>query len=194
MALTRGLDPLLLEAVSSHFYPVLLVRIEWDTETIYAHSNTGDITWGGNTYTGVGSFGEVGVPEEDSSLVSSEATLSLRGGLLDLLEALDADVSGKEAFIYFGVTSEAGGTTLIGEPTAIFSGYIDGRDFSIGEGEGNFVHSLSLGLSTGPSARAKASVSHSIEDSKANFDGDTLMRHTLFIEKNLRNPKVWPAP
>lgn len=194
MALSRGVDPLLLEAISGTFHPVVFVEVDWPDGTVYAHSNTGNITWGGHTWVGVGTFGDISLPAEDSTLVSTEAVLSLRGQLVDLLNELDADISGKSSHIYFGATTTEGGNTLIGEPTTIFSGYVDGRDFSLESSETNYQHSLSVGLASGPSARAKASVNHSVEDSAINFTGDTLMRHTLYIDKNLRNPKVWPEP
>ena len=145
MGLSRNLDPQLLSTLSGTFNPITLVSVDWPTAPVYTHSGIGDISFNGETWLGLGKYGGISIPSEDFSLVNTKATLSVAGNLVDILSELNADPRNSDVLIYFGVTTEPAGNVLIGEPTLIFSGYVDSVDFTLSK-EGTDLNSSLLHL------------------------------------------------
>lgn len=195
MALERTIDTSTYNELISTFHPVVLVKVDWPDETIYVHTNTGNISWGGNSYLGIGYIASLTIPEESFGIVSAEAALGITGTITDLLDAMDVDSKNSDVSIYVGCTTEPNGTTLVGDPIEIFTGYLDENEFGDVEGEGgNRLHSLSYGVASGPSARSKATISHSYEDQISKYPTDTLMRHTIYAKARANNPAIFPEP
>ena len=192
MGLSRNLDPSLLAALAGTFNPVILVYVDWPDSPVYTHSGIGEIIFDGQTWLGLGKYGGISVPTEDFSLVNAKASLSVAGDIADLLGELNADPRNKDVLIYFGVTTEPAGNILVGAPTLIFTGYVDSVDFSLSKAGTDLNSSLSIGVSSGPSARASATINHTAEDQAFNYPNDTAGRQLINQNKKLYNPDVWP--
>ncbi|WP_020474570.1 hypothetical protein [Zavarzinella formosa] len=105
--------------------PVIFVKLELDSGDILVHSRTGDITWGGDTYLGMGQFGEIGLVREDTELGRNPVDLTLSGIDEALISVLLGEYyQGREATVYIGfldlVTFQ-----LVDTPEYLYGGMID---------------------------------------------------------------------
>lgn len=197
MDLIRGTPSALLTALSGpFFFPVVLVDIDWPGARMRAHSNAGDITFGGQTFVGVGRFGSVDLPGESLGGVPEEFTMSITCDLPELAAYADAQIRGRSGVIYLGATVTQGGTSLIGAVDAI-SGTCDGmvlRSEVIGEsGQVTVLYTLTVNFSTGPSYRSLAAISHSHEDQQRQYPNDTAGRHLILAQADAQKTQ-WPEP
>ncbi|WP_353475511.1 hypothetical protein PVT71_18265 [Salipiger sp. H15] len=181
MAVVRDIDPATLAAISGRaFFPVVLVYLDWPDAPVYAHSNLGLISYGGQSWRGVGDFGKIGLPDEAMGLASSDATVGLMGLGDKLNDYLDDDIRGRDAIIYFGAVTERDGNTLVGAPIPIFVGTMDAKKDTLKRESDNItVRGVSISITPGPSQRSAAGVYHSDEDQKRRFPGDTAGRLIL---------------
>lgn len=93
--------------------------------TIYAHTAAGTITWGGNDYLGVGTFGDLSTLTEDSELSRSPLTLTLSGvDAANIALALNEHYRGRAATISVGYRDNATGA-LVATPTVVYLGLMD---------------------------------------------------------------------
>ena len=198
MDLMRDIHPATRAAISgAAFYPVALVWLDWPEAAMFAHSGTGPITWGGNTFQGVGKFGAVEVPEESSTGVPVEISLSLVCDLPMLAEYADAVIRQRPGAIWMGVTTEPGGNELIGAPVEMARGTMDtlvlSTEVEDAEAQITIWYRLTVGMTTGPGYRSAAAIAHSHEDQSRQYPADTagkkLVLATARAEKTL-----WPAP
>jgi hypothetical protein len=193
MALTRGIGSALLAEISkSAWFPILLVHLDWPGGAVRVHSGVGSITWGGFTWGGVGAAGRIETPGEGISGTAGRATLTLFGAPADLLTQADAQIRNRPGAIYLGAVTQPAGNVLVGDPIAMFEGFMDALRFTIG-GEGDVIeHALQLDLGSGPSMRQMAAILHSNEDQSLRYPGDTAGRHLINIEARVSTLR-WPA-
>jgi len=191
MVMNRTIDPDTLAAISNRagFYPVILVFLDWPSGPVRRHSNPGDITFGGETFEGVGEFGQISLPNEATGLASDDATVGLVGLGDDLDDYHEDAIRGRAGRIWFGAVTERSGNTLVGDPFQIFAGTMArmrDREVFIG---GSSQRGVTITLSPGPSQRAFAAPYHSDEDQRIRFPLDTagrLIRRNLEEAKRLR--------
>ena len=105
--------------------PVVLVDIEVaSSEHVRAWSGIGDLIYGGNTYTGTGTFGTISAVEETTELKATGLTLSLSGIPAALVStSLNSIRQGLPGIVYLGALNSAG--ALIADPLVLFSGLVD---------------------------------------------------------------------
>ncbi len=104
--------------------PILFAYLDFVGGAIRAHTGIGNITWGGNTWSGVGSFADISDIEEGVDVAARGLTLSLCGIPSSLLpEALAANCRGRTVQLFLGFTDEAG--TLAADPFQVFGGRMD---------------------------------------------------------------------
>jgi hypothetical protein len=196
MALSRGIPAALLTeyAKPEGFYPIAFIDLDWPSGRVRAHTNSGEITWGGNAYTGIANIATLSLPGDGAGLTNAEGTITIVGTLSDLFDANEEKVKNRAAKVYAGATTSPGGTTLVSDPFLIFDGHMDGTMIPKAEGQ----HSLILTLGSGPGARVKATVRHSEEDQSTKFPAsgpgiaaDTAGRHTALAKPNAAKLK-WP--
>lgn len=193
MGISRGIDSDLVEAMETVFNPTVLVYVDWPTGPVRVHSGVGELSYDGETWLGLGKYGDISIPSENLSLVSSKATLSVGGTLTDMFDQLNANPRNKTVYIYFGCVTEPSGTTLIGEPFKIFTGYIDQVDFDFNKSSESFgTSTVTITVGSGPSARSRATISHGAEDQEAKHPGDTAGRQVINALKKVINPDTWP--
>lgn len=192
VALTRNIDPDTLAALGQPVInPVIMVYLDWPAVPVYAHSNRGDLSWNSQTWTGVGGFGQLQMPEEDFGLASSPAEIRLIGLPDEIDQYLDDPIRNREAVIYFGLVSERAGNVLIGEPFSIFAGYMDAMRETVEVSDGVMRRDLILTLANGPSQRAASNAFHTYEDQTRRFPTDTAGRFVINAEAE-RDKLTWP--
>ena len=129
----RDLDPTFSAALTNKvIYPVILVDLNLNNQTLHVWSGIGPLTWNGNTYTGVGTLGEVQPAQEDTVVQANGANVSLSG--VDptvLADALSDLQLGGTVTQWFGLLNPAM-LTLIGQPACMFSGLMDAPTVTCG--------------------------------------------------------------
>lgn len=196
MGLTRTIHADTKAALQRVFYPIVMVHLDWPGGHVYAHSGAGTITWDGQSWLGVGKFGNIEVPGEAPGLAASQATLSLIGAPDALFDLLDAPIRNRPGEIYIALTTRPGGNILIGSPISLFSGYMDAMRYRLMSGEGDdgrtvLDHVVQIDLGSGPGARSASAVLHSYEDQIAKYPGDTAGRFLINIEAETET-MTWP--
>lgn len=126
----RALDPTLAASLSHGVIgPCILVMLTFKSQTTYAWTGTGTLTWNGNSYLGVGSLGKVGTISEGSDVKADGTTLELSGIDKTLLSECLTDIKiGAPAKVWFGNMLNG---ILIGQPYLVFSGCMDKVTFTI---------------------------------------------------------------
>lgn len=169
MGLTREIVSATLDALGGYFHPVLMVRLDWPTGEIRAHSGTGLLTYGGETWMPVGPFGSVSVPSEGFSAVIDGATLTIIGDIDELEAEADQNARARECEILFACATDRNATALLGDPVSVYFGTVDSTAIQLSK----TTHQLSITLGGGPKDRDMASMYHSHEDQSRNYPGDT---------------------
>ncbi|WP_020471458.1 hypothetical protein [Zavarzinella formosa] len=121
-------DDTLAAAQSPSIHPLLLVKLEFDGGNVSVHSGLGDLVFGGDTYTGIGSLGNISSADEVSDLSNAPVSLTLSNIPGDMgAVVLGQYYQGRKATIFLGyldLTTRA----LIADPTIIHRGRIDTAD------------------------------------------------------------------
>lgn len=188
--LRRGVDPATLAAFRQGSYPVLFAWLDWPDAAVWAHSGVGIINWGGRAWRGVGTVGNVQIPEEGAEIAAVEAILSLAGVPADLDGYADDAIRNRSVMLYIGaVRGRPGGAsgkemvglgnTLVGEPVQLFSGIMDMLTLTASATDEGVEHEAQVTVLTGQEARSMASLSHSDEDQRRRYPADTAGRHTI---------------
>ena len=104
--------------------PVHLVSVHFDDETIYMTDGYKDITFGGNTYTGVGYFLGFSDIEEAVEVIVSNVTLTLSGiDQVWISKVLTKDYIDRTVKIWTAFLDSS--ETLVVDPVLIFEGRMD---------------------------------------------------------------------
>lgn len=194
MELKRGIDPVLMAKLGDRagFHPVVLISSVWPDGIVYAHSGNGNLTWAGQTWTGIANIASVNVGSESGGFVPSQAGMTITGALDTVLAYMDPAARGGAVAVHVGATTEPGGTILIGEPFQCFAGFLDENDMVFTAADG--AAGLSVGVTSGPPARAAASISHSNEDQQSRYPGDTLFQRCAVAAAWRSRPIQFPSP
>lgn len=192
-AMKRGVHADVIAAlVAGRFNPVVLFEADWPSGYVRAHTGVGDIVISGNTYSGVGKFGEVSIPAEEFGLVASEASVQVIGPIEDILDANAEAIRNRSARTLWGITTERAGNVLIGDALDMFVGTMDATRVVVSNDGDAKTYGLNLTIGSGPSARTGATITHSGEAQAEEFPGDTGLRHAqLALAKALSD--TWPA-
>ena len=122
---TKSYQPITAEATAATNHPVYFVKLAFDSGDVNFHSDVGEITWGGDTYTGAGRIGAITGIEETSDLSRTPISLTLSGLPTDLLSAvLSEHYQGRIATVYLGYLDM---TTyqLVADPIILYRGLMD---------------------------------------------------------------------
>lgn len=189
MELKRDIDPVLLAEMSKPvWYPTILVQIDWPTGFVRAHSGVGDMIFNGETFKGIGDFGEISIPQEEYSFVPQEATVSLTGPYADLLAEVSASAAGRRGDIWIGATAEPGGSTLVGEPYLGLVGAVAGDQLDPPANEGG---KLVVTIRAGTHGRVSGAISHTDEEQQSVFPGDDLFARAARATANQARLPEW---
>jgi hypothetical protein len=113
--------------------PVLFAQLDFPSGYVRVCSGVGTITWGGNDWLGVGTFGDVSGLTESAELQRKTVTYTLRGVPNDLVSiVLDDNYQGRPDKVYLGFYNR---TTyqLIATPELLHAGLMDVSKISEGK-------------------------------------------------------------
>lgn len=173
-------------ATAAAIHPVLFVKLEFDGGDVNLHSELGDISFAGDTYTGTGRLGGVSPAEEVSDLSHSQVNLTLSGLPLDIVSTLfNEQYQGRTATLYLGylnLTTRA----LVDTPTIIYKGLIDTADFEQGK-----TFSITLSVGNRFAAWDKPQVRrYNNSSQQSRYPGDTGLQ---YIEQATYKTIIWGA-
>lgn len=102
--MSRGLSTENLNAADSDVpVPIYFLSLDFASGVVYMHSRIGTITWGGNDWIGVGSFGEISAVEETSELSVKTVTYTLSGIPNEFISIVHEEhYQGRAARLYLG--------------------------------------------------------------------------------------------
>jgi hypothetical protein len=186
----RTVNSAMLDALQGPFYPVALVRVDWDGDTVRVHSGKGDLSWGGHTWTGVGyAAGQVTLPADAAGMAAMPGSMRLGGDpdQIDTYLAQAKDARGGAVDVWFGVVTKRAGTTLIGEPARAGTAYVgavsDTQEFS---GD-DLVRFIEVMLESADVQRARSATVHSLNEHQELHPGDTGFRWLHAAEQRARD-------
>lgn len=106
-------------------HPILLAAIEVNGGYVRVWTGIGNLVFGGNTYSGIGTFGGVTPVQESSDISAKGCNFTLSGIPSDLVStALQSVRQGLSAKLWLGAFNETTGA-LIADPYLLFSGLTD---------------------------------------------------------------------
>jgi len=194
MALTRGASAALIAALGGHFHPAILTRAEWPDGAEYRHSGFGDMSWDGQTWSGLDPLLIDTLGREELGGDTAPGQIRVAGTLAEVMALRAKAIRNHAIEVWFAAVTTPAGATLAAEPVSLFSGYFDSRTLTISRSDGDMSHDLLLGVAFGPSPRASAAITHGPEDQQAAYPGDTAGRHVIHALKRAVNPPIWPEP
>jgi hypothetical protein len=169
---------------ASAIHPVLFVELMFDDGAVRFHSELGDITWGGNTFTGAGRLGSISAVEEESELSRSPLTMTLSGLPTDLLSVLlNQHYQGRQATVYLGYL-DLTANQLVDDPFVLHRGRMDTPQVEQGE-------TLSISLSVESRFAAwdrPVSRRYNNADQQSLYPGD---RGLEFVESSVDRQIAW---
>lgn len=189
---TRNLHEATKAALSSGLHnPIVFVFLDWPGGAVRVHSNVGSVTFGGNTWLGVGRFGSISVPAEGGGLSQTVAELKVIGAPEELDDFLESPIRGRVGEVWYGCVTQRAGNVLIGEPFRVFTGFMDAMLNTVEMDGGDVVRAITINVADGPSQRLSTSLFHTDEDQRRAHPDDTGGRLSLFAEKRNRD-LTWP--
>ncbi len=202
MELRRGIHPDTLSALSRGGYPILFAHLDWPDVPVWAHTGVGPITWGGQTWRGVGTLGNIELPPEASEIAALEAVLSLAGVPADLDGYADDAIRNRSMSLHLGAVAgrpgghdgqqtSGPGNTLIGAPVQMFSGLMDGLTLTASATDEGVQHEVQVAVATGVEARSMATIHHSDEDQRRSYPSDTAGRLVILAYAKAQK-FTWP--
>jgi len=155
--MTRDIDPnVVTELESSKFRWVVLLRLDFDSGTVFLHTGVGDLSFDGNTWLGVGAIGQLSGVVEKAEGADNRTRVTLcpipKAELSNLVdEVTNDDPVGRPYKLYFAVVDSD--REVIDDAIVVSSGTMDKIELVDGE-----VASLSIDL-VNDAARLKKRVS-----------------------------------
>jgi hypothetical protein len=112
------------EAAKPAIYLVTLCDLAFDSGTIRVHDGVGPLSFGGNTYLGVGSYGAFDIVDEGIDNIARGVRLTLSGVEPSLISTVMTETyQGRTVTLYLGILAED--LTFVATPEELWSGRID---------------------------------------------------------------------
>lgn len=116
--------PMLASLQSNLIRPAFLAIITFASQTVYCWTGVGTLTYNGNAYLGVGSFGKIGTVTEGTDVQAYGTSISLSGIDPKMLAECMTDIQiGAPATLYFALLDANG--AVYGVPYPLFVGTVD---------------------------------------------------------------------
>lgn len=124
----------LAELQAKHNSPAFFVHLAFDSGDVRLHTDLGTITWGGETWDGIGSLGAISTVQEGIDTASYEIDLTLSGIDATIMnEANNNNYALRPVTLYLGFFGTNG--QLVDDPFEIWGGFMDSMDISLGGDE-----------------------------------------------------------
>lgn len=112
----------------------VFVELDFASGYVRAHDGIGPITFGGNTYLGVGQFGGIEVAEEAVEVIAKPLKLKLSGVDSTLVSSTMTEVyQNRSVTVYLGFMDED--SQLIGTPETVWEGRMNQMSISLTGGD-----------------------------------------------------------
>jgi len=169
-------------AESSEYGHVVFVKLAFPSGTVYLHNAAGVLSFGGDDYLGVGTFGAVTTMVEDINI--NDTLLSVELSSIDdgIIAALQTDdVYGKDADIYVGRIDADG--QLVGTPTNWVSGFMELANLRLGDDN---VVTIKIQTRAGKLTKEN-NKRYTLEDHQADYPGDQFFEFLHSIQELVIN-------
>jgi hypothetical protein len=108
--------------------------LDFSSGHVRVHDGIGDIVWGGNTFSGIGQFGNIEVVGESIEIIARSISLSLSGVDSSLVSTTMTEVyQNRSATIYIGFVSESTGA-VVDTPETVWEGRMNQMSISSSSG------------------------------------------------------------
>jgi hypothetical protein len=178
----RDLDPQIAQSLQENYRSVVFVNIDFETP-LFAHSRYGEITLNGDTYYGVGQFGNISAKTEDADINPQRITLTLTGIPIPYIELVtEGNYQNRDVYIYEGLLNSS--EQLVGDTAISWFRGVTGNA-TINEGD---TISISLEVSNWLAKWRRApNVRYNNEWQQRLYAGDTCMQYLADAQRG----KTW---
>lgn len=122
------------EAAKASIVVVVLADIDFASGVIRVHDGAGSLSFGGNTYSGIGRFGGVDIIDESVDIVARGIKLTLSGvDSVFITPAMTEVYQNRPVTLYLGFINQATGA-FIDTPETIWEGRMNQMTFNIDKG------------------------------------------------------------
>lgn len=122
------------EAAKPSIRIFVAVAMDFSSGIVRVHDGVGDVTFGGNTYDGVGRLGSIEAVDESVEIIAKPLTLTLSGVESGLLSSALTEVyQGRAVTVYLGFMNLDTGA-LIGTPETAWEGKMNQMSISAAAG------------------------------------------------------------
>lgn len=119
------------ETLADALAPILLAFFDFQGGAVRVWSGVGSVTWGGNTYTGLGYLGSVTPIEESTDVRANGVSFQVSGVPSALIATVLGDnYQGREVNLWLGSLNSSG--AIIADPYLLFSGRMDSVEIDEG--------------------------------------------------------------
>lgn len=161
--------PLLTALSGAQVYLAILAQIQFKSMTSYVWTGSGSLSYGGNTYLGIGSLGKVGPLTETNDRKAGSVTVTLGGIDPTLLNESLTDIQTMAPATLLLAAFDGNGN-LVGTPLTLFAGVVGKPTVQPGAAE----ISITLNLETRLKQLQRASNRrYTAADQNLYFPGDT---------------------
>lgn len=156
----------------------LLVDLDFASGHLYVHDALGTLTFGGHDYLGIGKFGGLDGPIEDSlAVIARPISLVLSGVDSTLItEAMTEDYQNRAVVIYVGLLATAT-NTFPATPEVVWEGRMDYMEIELGQNTGTIKVKCEHRLRREPRIAR-----YTDEDQQLAYSGDTFLHLVPHIE------------
>lgn len=122
----------LVEITAARFAPATFAFLDFQGGAVRVWDGVGSITWGGNTYVGLGYLGAISPIEESADTRANGIVLSVSGVPSSLIATVLGDnYNRREVSVWIGALDAVG--ALVADPELAFTGKMNNVDFDKGE-------------------------------------------------------------
>ncbi len=164
--------------------PVLFTELDFASGFLRMHTGVGTMTVEGNSYTGVGTLGQVETIEESAELQAYGLRLGLSGVPNTLVgTALTEDYQGRAVRVFVGVLNAS--HALIASPVLVFAGRMDNMQITLGPETASISLNAENRLIDWDRPRVRR---YNNADQQAEYTGD---RGFEFVEQMVNKTLFW---
>lgn len=112
----------------------VMVELDFASGVVRAHDGIGPLTFGGNTFLGVGQFGGIEVAEESVEVIAKPLKLKLSGVDASLVSSTMTEIyQNRDVTVYLGFLDED--NQLLGTPETVWEGRMNQMGLALTAGE-----------------------------------------------------------
>jgi hypothetical protein len=170
------------EIVTDTIAPRILVDAEFTGGTVYVWNGIGDISYGGNTYTGAGNLLSISDINESTEIRIESMTIEFEGITTTYKSLALSSVDLKnQVTVRLGVLDSNG--AVIADPDVVFIGSMDEVTLTEEGSTATFILEVQNELVHTQKVKERRYTDY---DQQALYPGDTIMRHVVNSEKKTR--------